>query len=239
MTKELGTRVLGVMQPYLFPYLGYFQYIGACTHFIFYDDVQFIMRGWINRNNILLNNKPHMLTVPLQKASPNKLIKDTLISEVSWKEKFLATLRQAYRSAPEKLSVIEMVERVINKDHDSIAGLAHDSIVSVCEYLNMDTEFIHTSTIFKNAAMNRNDRLADLCEKMNAGVCVVPLGGSELYPKEEFAEMNIEMKYLKPVLTEYVQRSSTEFVSSLSILDVLMWNDRDAVLKMTQAGILR
>ena len=65
---------LAVMQPYLFPYLGYWQMITFVDKFVLFDDVNYIVRGWINRNNILMNGKSHLFTLPLNGASPNKLI---------------------------------------------------------------------------------------------------------------------------------------------------------------------
>jgi len=65
---------ISIMQPYIFPYLGYFHLIEASDRFIFYDDVNFIRKGWINKNKILLNGNDFTFTVPLSKASQNKLI---------------------------------------------------------------------------------------------------------------------------------------------------------------------
>ena len=68
-----------IMQPYIFPYIGYFQLIDAVDTFVFYDDVNFIKRGWINRNKLLVNGEEHMFTVALSNVSQNKLINEILI----------------------------------------------------------------------------------------------------------------------------------------------------------------
>ena len=68
---------LAIMQPYVFPYIGYFQLINAVNKFIFYDDVDYIKQGWINRNQILLNGKAYLFTIPLADASSLRKIKDT------------------------------------------------------------------------------------------------------------------------------------------------------------------
>ena len=46
---------LAIMQPYIFPYIGYYQLAGAVDKFVFLDDVNYINKGWINRNNIIIN----------------------------------------------------------------------------------------------------------------------------------------------------------------------------------------
>ncbi|WP_248638492.1 WbqC family protein, partial [Citrobacter koseri] len=60
---------IGIMQPYLFPYLGYFQLINAVDQFVIYDDVNYIRQGYINRNTILMGNSPQRFTVAVPGAS--------------------------------------------------------------------------------------------------------------------------------------------------------------------------
>ena len=82
---------LAIMQPYIFPYLGYFQLLNSVDHFVFYDDVNFIKGGWVNRNQLLINNQNKFFTVPLK-----KIISFTPINEVeihkklypNWRSKF-------------------------------------------------------------------------------------------------------------------------------------------------------
>ena len=67
---------VGIMQPYFFPYLGYWQLLSAVDKYVVYDDVAYIKGGWINRNNILLNGKSHLITLPLEQASSFKYINE-------------------------------------------------------------------------------------------------------------------------------------------------------------------
>ena len=83
---------LAVMQPYFLPYLGYFQLINAVDKFILFDDVNFIKKGYINRNSILLASKSHLFSIPLENVSQNKLINETYIKEdVKSKENLIKT----------------------------------------------------------------------------------------------------------------------------------------------------
>jgi hypothetical protein len=224
MTARPGTIALGVMQPYLFPYLGYFQYVNACDKFVLYDDVQYIMRGWINRNSILLNGEPFRFTVPLVKASPNKTIAETRTAPGPWVAKLMSTFAQAYRKAPQWPAVSPILEAVFGGGQRTIAEMAADSILAVSRYLAVTTMIIRSSADFDNAGLGRNARLMDLCVRCDARTCIVPEGGRELYGKEEFAAGGVELLYLRPGLTPYPQGSSRPFVPSLSIIDVLMWN---------------
>ncbi|RYF78205.1 MAG: hypothetical protein EOO39_02060, partial [Cytophagaceae bacterium] len=113
---------LAIMQPYVLPYIGYIQLLNAVDTFVFYDDVAFINRGWVNRNRLLVNGKDHLFTIPLKDASQNKAIREIeLANDSKWRGKLLKTIEQSYRKAPQYGVVMPMTERIINFQADTIA----------------------------------------------------------------------------------------------------------------------
>jgi len=109
---------IAIMQPYFLPYIGYFQLINAVDKFVVYDDVNFINRGWINRNNILVNGSTTLIQIPLSKASQNKLINEVeIFKEGKWKVKFLRTIEQNYKIAPNFHRIFELLQSLLDKDH--------------------------------------------------------------------------------------------------------------------------
>ena len=115
---------IAIMQPYFLPYIGYFQLINAVDKFVIYDDVNFINKGWINRNNILVNGKKHLFQIPLREASQNKLIKEIyIINDTKWKTNLLKTIEQAYKKSPHYKSVCEMIHAILLSDKTKIAEL--------------------------------------------------------------------------------------------------------------------
>ena len=91
---------LAIMQPYIFPYLGYFQLINSVDTFVILDDVNYITRGWINRNKIMVNGAEKYITIPLEKQSQNKLICDHYFYwDNNWSNKILKTINHAYSKA--------------------------------------------------------------------------------------------------------------------------------------------
>ena len=63
-----GERKVAIMQPYLFPYIGYFQLITAVDMFVLYDNIKYTKKGWINRNRLLQNGVDAMFSIPLKNA---------------------------------------------------------------------------------------------------------------------------------------------------------------------------
>lgn len=217
---------LAIMQPYFFPYIGYFQLIQHVDKFIIYDDVNYIKKGWINRNRILINGAPGLISIPLKKASQNKLIKDTELSDDhSWKNKFEKTLESAYRKAPFFSIIFPEVQEIINRDYDSIAELNLATIRFVCQYLDIGTELVASSTRYGNAHMKAQHRILDICLQEGAGTYINPVGGMEIYDNDLFECHRIQLFFLKSIPTPYRQ-FGPEFQPYLSMLDCLMFLDK-------------
>ncbi len=220
------------MQPYIFPYIGYFQLIGAVDKFIFYDDVNFINKGWINRNNILVNGKAHLFTIPLMDASQNKRINEiALFEDESWKNKFLKTVEHAYKKAPYISEVILLIKDVLYSGLTQIQQLTKTSITLVSQFLDLETKFVESSSQYNNFQLKGQNRILDICIKENADQYINPIGGQEIYSKELFDGSGLKLSFIRSNLTSYRQLGN-EFVPNLSIIDVLMFNSKKAVKSM-------
>jgi hypothetical protein len=218
------------MQPYFFPYLGYFQMVKSVDVFVFFDDVNFISRGWINRNCILLNNQSHYITVPLKKASQNKLINEV---EVDFENKqyknLLITIKQAYNKTPFFSQVYPIIEEIIGSKFHSISELSSKSIVAVSKYLGFQTQFQFSSIAYSHTkGLNRAERLIAICHLAEADNYINSIGGTDLYSKSFFRERGVHLKFIKPKEIFYKQ-FAVPFVPWLSIIDVLMFNEIPAI----------
>ncbi len=219
---------IAIMQPYFFPYIGYFQLIQAADKFIFYDDVNFITKGWINRNRVIISRKVNYITVPLSDASQNKLIKDVYLANDSTKiKKMLASLRQSYSKAPFFADVFPLVETLLQKTSDKIpvSELAIESVTKVCDYLGINKPFEKSSSnkYSETKGYSKADRLIQICKINNATEYINPIGGTELYQKEYFDAQGVKLFFLKSKEIKYRQFGE-EFFPNLSIIDVLMFN---------------
>jgi hypothetical protein len=220
---------LGIMQPYIFPYVGYFQLINAVDKFVIYDDVNFINKGWINRNRILNNGKDSLFSVPLREASQNKLINEIEVNwDEAWKSKFLKTLEQCYKKAPFYQEVLPIIEQTISLDNEVISKVIENNLRLICYYLEIKTEIISSSDIYKNTHLKAQERILDICLQEKATQYINPIGGLELYNKEFFEAKKIKMDFIKSSSIEYKQYKN-EFIPWLSMIDVLMFNSKEQI----------
>lgn len=218
---------LAIMQPYFMPYIGYFQLINAVDKFVIYNDVNYIKQGWINRNNILLSEKAFPFTIPLENASSFKKIKDIQINikiYSFWREKFLKSLQQSYKSSPNYLNVYSIIENLLYQNYNYICELNVAAILEICKICKIETEIYVSSTIYQNSYLKAEERIIDICRQEGATTYINPIGGQLLYKKESFFERKIQLQFLNTLPIHYKQKSN-EFVSNLSIIDLLMFID--------------
>ena len=223
---------IAIMQPYFFPYLGYFQMFSAVDKFVLLDDVNFIMRGYINRNSILLNSKAHLFSIPLEKPSQNKLICETKLNfSDKDRENFLKTIKMAYKKAPFFNDFYPILEEIIlNKEQDLTMYLKY-SFQKIREYLSLDTEILLSSEIKKDNTLKAQNRIIEINKKLGAKTYINAIGGQSIYNKEDFIKENIELKFIKMQHYEYKQFKNV-FVPNLSMIDVLMFNSIEEIKKL-------
>lgn len=232
---------IAIMQPYFFPYLGYFQLIHAVDKFILYDNLTFIKDAWMNRNRIMVKNQqPALISVPLEKKSSNKMIKEIcLSSNTSWKSTVLNTIHLNYRKAPFFDEIYPVVEKVVTTDFDTLSSLNAYSIKQISINLSISTaiaeypaydkleENLRRNSFAENYVLNQPERkvvrVLEIVKVENANMFINPIGGQQLYSKKEFAMNNVELYFLRMDDIQYPQFSRS-FHSSLSIIDVLMHN---------------
>jgi len=225
---------LAIMQPYFFPYIGYYQLVKAVDHFIFYDDVNFIKRGWINRTNIITREGKQLLSISLSQSSQNKRINE--IELTGSQDKLLKSIEFTYKRAPFFNDIFPIIESCFDEQFKLISEVAAHSIKAVSNYLDFGTEFSFSSEFHRSTVgYEKARRLKDICRKENADVYINSIGGQAIYTKEEFESQGIEMFFLKSNNNLHYSQAPVRkdtFEPSLSIIDVLMFNNREKVKEM-------
>ena len=210
---------LAVMQPYLFPYIGYFQLIYAADIFLIYDDVAYIKRGFVNRNNLLTPNGVTRFTVSVPGGSQNKLFSDLKFSRNV--DKVLKMIEHGYSKAPYFDDVFPIIRETLEFEDRSIASVCMKSYENIFSYLSIDRKIRKTSDLDYDRSTSALERLVMLCEYFGADCYINSPGGRKLYAKPDFANRGIKLKFIDSLPVTYSQGTS-EFVPNLSIIDVLM-----------------
>ncbi len=230
---------VAIMQPYIFPYIGYFQLINTADKFIVYDNIKFTKKGWINRNRILVNGKDDYITFPLKKDSDFLNVDQRFLADNFEEErtKLLRRIKDSYQKAPYFAEVYPLIEGIINYEEKNLFGFIYNSLSEICKYLGIQTEFVISSKVAIDHELRSEDKVIELCKAVKAAHYLNPIGGLELYSKDRFMISNIDLNFIKSDLIEYPQFKN-EFVPWLSIIDVMMFNSIEEIKKMLNAYIL-
>jgi hypothetical protein len=224
---------VAIMQPYFFPYIGYWQLINVADIFVIYDNVQYIKRGYINRNRILLDGVEKWITLPVKKDNRHMEIKDRSLSNTFENEKFnlLKLIKHAYKQAPNFEVIYNIIESTILSGEDNLFEFVYKSIKAIINYLEIDTKIILASEILISSDSKGQNRIIEICKNLKAEEYINPIGGLNLYSKEEFRLQGIDLSFIKTGNIRYSQFGN-DFVPNLSIIDVLMFNSIEEVKKM-------
>jgi hypothetical protein len=221
-----------VMQPYFLPFIGYFQLINAVDQFVVLDDVNYINRGWINRNRMLFNKKPHLFTLPLLGASQNRLInKIDCFTDNKKIRKQINTIHYAYRKTPCFNDVIGLIEDIFLFPEKNLCQFILNSLYKISDYLEIDTDFQLSSLMEKNNQLKAQEKILNICRITGTDQYINPIGGMDLYHQDAFKKYGIQLNFLKTADIVYHQLGDC-FIPNLSILDVMMFNPKSICIEL-------
>jgi len=219
---------VAIMQPYFFPYIGYFQLITAADVFIVYDNIKYTKKGWISRNRMLQNGKDVMFSLSLKSDSDSLDVCERELAADFNRDKLLNQFKGAYRLAPYFAQTFPLVEQIVRYEDANLFRFLHHSIIKICKHLGITTEIRISSDIIIDHELKSQDKVLALCEAVGATTYVNAIGGMELYSKETFLGKGIALKFIQSKPFKYRQFGDA-FVPWLSIIDVLMFNSLDMI----------
>ena len=217
-----------IMQPYFLPYIGYFQLIAAVDLFIVYDNIKYTKKGWINRNRFLCNGRDKMFSLPLKGDSDLLDIRERRLASDFNCDQLINQLVGAYRKAPHFEHAFPLIEQILRQPEQNLFQFLYHSIVLVCQHIGVKTEIRISSDLPIDHALKNQDKVLALCKAVGTNTYVNAIGGIDLYSKEDFRCHCIDLKFIRSKPFEYRQFGN-DFVPWLSIVDVLMFNSREAI----------
>jgi hypothetical protein len=228
LTSGLKNPIVGIMQPYYFPYEGYFSYILNCDTFVLHENVQYTKKGWINRNRILNQSGVTHLTLPLKDASDRTYIGQRVISESFDPLKQFRLIEGTYRKAPFWSELSDFLPNLLHPESSSLFDHLFLTISVICNLLEIETTIMRSSDYGTIEDLRGQELVLELCKRSGAASYLNPSGGRELYSHDVFAMNGINLAFIEYSPAEYVQSSNKKhsdsgsiFQQRLSILDTL------------------
>ena len=221
---------VAIMQPYFMPYIGYFQLINSVDKFVVYDNIQYTKKGWINRNRILVNGTDEYITLPLKKDSDfldinRRELSDDCINE---KSKILRKLKSSYSKAPQFENVFPVLTDIFNCASKNLFDFIFNSLQVLTDYLGIKTELIISSGVPVDHGLKSQEKVLAICNSLGAEKYINPIGGLDLYSGHAFRTRGVDLLFIKSRDLKYPQFNN-EFVSWLSIIDIMMFNSKDTI----------
>lgn len=222
------------MQPYFIPYIGYFQLIQAVDIFVLYDDIEFTKKGWIHRNRIIGNGKEKLITIPIRKDSDYLDINQRKLSKNASTEldKFLRIIKQSYKNSACFHKVYPIAEKIFNYKTDNLFDFVFHAFDNINQYLQIDTKIIKSSELaLDHKVFKGQEKVIEIVKSLEGDKYINAIGGLCLYDANAFRQNQIELKFLQTRTANYYQ-DTAEFTPNLSILDVMMNNEKIEVIRM-------
>ena len=223
---------VAIMQPYFFPYIGYYQLIAHTDAFVLYDDAQYIRNGWSNRNRILREGTPHYLTFPVENAHYTlSFARRRYQASAENRNRILRSITEAYKRAPHFSTAMPLIEEIMSFPDPRVAAFNRNLLEKSCAYLGIATPIIDSSAVKIPSDLSGQDRVLAICKALGASRYLNTIGGLSLYDRESFAVKGIRLFFIRTRTLLYDQ-GCRERVPNLSIIDVIMFNSFEKVRGM-------
>lgn len=216
------------MQPYFFPYLGYFSLIKSTNRWIVFDIPQYEKGSWINRNRVIdsHSNSWKFITIPVKKHNLNTPINKIQIqNNISWKEKLILKLDHYKRFAPNYKIVADFLNEILSVDFDSLSKLNIHTLISTCEYLGIEFNFeIFSEVNYEIEPVHKPDEWAlNICKSLGVTKYINAERGQTFIDRQKYVDNNIDLQFLAFAYPEYCQKTK-KFIPGLSVIDAMMFN---------------
>ena len=211
--SERRADSIAVMQPYFFPYLGYWQLMRSVDTFVLFDDVNFIKKGYINRNQITCSNGDMPITLPLVAVTQNKKINEI---EYLVDKKIIKKIEQGYSKSINYKAIMPVINELLSSSSGMLIDLLEFQINTVSKLLGIDVKIIRSSSL--KLGVEGGGKIYEICKSQRKVIYKNPIGGRMLYRPENFENLGIELRFVKSKEDAFAYSNGKR----LSIIDFLM-----------------
>lgn len=180
---------IAVMQPYFYPYAGYYRLFAAVDLFVIFDDVQFPRRGRVHRCELTDNmSRKKWLTLPLQKDDRDT----TRIMDLQWAEGAKIEWEKRQSKFPDALQI------PFSLSHYNPLDFVVRTLRDTCKDLNLpfNIEYSRNVDVDMSTCRSGQDRILRICKHFGADTYINSPGGRDLYDKTDFENCGIKLEFL-------------------------------------------
>ena len=223
--------IVTIHQPEHMPYFGFFDKVNKADVFVVLDDVQFKKNNFQNRNQILTANGPKWLTIPVEmKNIKNKNI-NCRQTKSKWKDTYRNKIVETYRKHTYFVENLIWIDEIISIQSYKLIDYNIAIIKEVFKMLNIKTQIIYASDL--NIKTLKTQRLYDINKMLNSTHYLAGQGAIDYLEAEVFSDINIiRHEFVHPI---YRQGNSSDFISYMSVLDLLMNIGKEKLTKLIHA----
>ena len=212
--------ILTAHQPVYLPWLGLFHKIALAETFVYFDQVQYLPKDWMNRNKIRTKSGSIWLTVPVLR----KGYRDLKTSEIeinnstNWQKKHLRSISLNYKKSPYFENYIPFFEDVYSRKWEFLGDLNEYMLKWFLDELGIKVNFLNAKN-FKFEG-EKSSLILNMCKKLDASTYIFGTLGKDYANVHEFEKNNVKLIFQDYNHPKYSQLYS-EFVSHLSVIDLL------------------
>jgi len=212
--------ILTAHQPVYLPWLGLFHKIALAETFVYFDQVQYLPKDWMNRNKIRTKSGSIWLTVPVLR----KGYRDLKTSEIeinnstNWQKKHLRSISLNYNKSPYFENYIPFFEDVYSRKWEFLGDLNEYMLKWFLDELGIKVNFLNAKN-FKFEG-EKSSLILNMCKKLDASTYIFGTLGKDYANVHEFEKNNVKLIFQDYNHPKYSQLYS-EFVSHLSVIDLL------------------
>ena len=189
---------IAVMQPYLYPYAGYFRLFTAAERFVVFDCVQFPRRGRVHRAEVTgPGGRVEWLTLPLARQPRETLIRDLAFASDA-RVRFDAELRRLPWLAAARGEAAERLRAHLGGPLESVCDFLVSGLDVACDLLGLPGPALRSSSLRIDPVLRGEARILEIVTRLGATRYVNAPGGRALYDPATFAGRGVELQFLPP-----------------------------------------
>jgi hypothetical protein len=195
MSSDIG---VAVMQPYFFPYAGYYRLFACCDRFVILDCVQFPRRGRVHRCDVPgPSGAPEWLTLPLAQQPREVLIRNLAFAPDAPAELSRRLARHRWFAMAEANDA-DALRAVLRPTGASVADYLAKQLRLTARLLGFSPEILVSSAMGIPAHLRGQDRIIAIARAAGAAAYVNLPGGRALYDPQTFRQAGIGLCFLPP-----------------------------------------